>query len=153
MVKVLCYGKVKEYETREKAIKHFLECQTMSEGAERERYTNILCDLQFTTRDFVYDYEDEYELYLKSSGNMEKYFEILDKIEKEKVDIVKLFILSCLDTDNKELALEQLDYIYDLWLDIDEDISLARLADIVSDQWEKIENGEMEKDDIINLML
>lgn len=65
MVKVLCYGKIHEFENRQKAIKFFRECQLMSEGAERERYSNILGDLMFTKSNFVYDYEDEYELYKK----------------------------------------------------------------------------------------
>ena len=65
MVKVLCYGKIKEYADRKQAIEYFRQCQNSSEGAERERYTNILCNLLWTTKDIVYDYEDEYELYLK----------------------------------------------------------------------------------------
>ena len=65
-VKVLCYGQVDEYETREQAIRHFRECAYCSEGSEHERYTNILMDLMFTNSDFVYDFDDEYELYLKS---------------------------------------------------------------------------------------
>lgn len=66
MVKVLCYGQVTEYKDRAEAIKKLKECMACSEGSELERYTNILCDLLWTSKSFVYDYEDEYEMYLKS---------------------------------------------------------------------------------------
>ena len=44
IVKITCYGTTKEYE-RKDAITKFLECMCCSEGAERERYTNIYLKL------------------------------------------------------------------------------------------------------------
>lgn len=68
MVKVLCYGEIEKFKTREEATMHFLECMMCSEGSEKERYSNILCDLMGTNKDFVYDDEDEYNLYLAKGG-------------------------------------------------------------------------------------
>ena len=58
-VTVKCYGEEEVYNNRDEAIKHFQECQRNSEGSERERYTNILCGLMFTSNDLVCDYENE----------------------------------------------------------------------------------------------
>ena len=58
-VTVKCYGENTVYSNREEAIRHFNECQRHSEGSERERYTNILCGLMFTSEDLVCDYENE----------------------------------------------------------------------------------------------
>ena len=44
MVKVTCYGKT-EMMTREDAIKEFFEGMMCCEGSERDRYTNIYCQL------------------------------------------------------------------------------------------------------------
>ena len=44
-VKVTCYGETKIWDSREDAIKHFLEGMTCCEGCERERYTNIYLQL------------------------------------------------------------------------------------------------------------
>lgn len=40
IVRITCYGTTKEYD-RQQAINKFLECMMMSEGSERDRYTNI----------------------------------------------------------------------------------------------------------------
>lgn len=40
-VTVVCYGKKEVWDSREKAIKFYLEGMTFCEGAERDRYTNI----------------------------------------------------------------------------------------------------------------
>ena len=80
---------------------------------------------------------------------MDKYFEILEQIKKEQLDITKLYLLSCLDLSNKKLATMQMQYCYEVWLDIDTDIDLAKLADIVSMNWEKIQNDEMLEEEII----
>lgn len=77
---------------------------------------------------------------------MEKYFEILKEIENNDINMAKLYILSCVEQD--ENTLEKLDYIYDTWLDIDEDICLARLCDIVEEHWEEIQEDEYGYDDI-----
>ena len=44
-VKVICYGEEETWASREKAKQFYLECMTMSEGSERDRYTNIYLDL------------------------------------------------------------------------------------------------------------
>ena len=43
-VKVTCYGKTEVME-RKDAIKEFFEGMMCCEGSERERYTNIYCQL------------------------------------------------------------------------------------------------------------
>ena len=44
-VKVTCYGTTKEY-TRGQALKEFREAMRCSEGSERDRYCNIVWDLE-----------------------------------------------------------------------------------------------------------
>lgn len=44
IVTITCYGTTKQY-TRREAITKFFECMLMSEGSEKERYTNIYCGL------------------------------------------------------------------------------------------------------------
>lgn len=78
---------------------------------------------------------------------MKKYFEILNEIEDNNIDMTKLYILSCIERDNSVLG--KLDYIYDTWLEIDEDICLARLCDIVNEHWEEIQEDEYGYDDIV----
>lgn len=80
---------------------------------------------------------------------MEKYFEMLEKINKENIDMTKLYLLSCLDLSDKELATEQMKFCYDLWLEADVDMDLARLTDIVDKNWEKIQNDEITDEEII----
>lgn len=80
---------------------------------------------------------------------MEKYFEILEKINKENIDITKLYLLSCLDISDRELATEQMEFCYDLWLEADVDMDLARLADIVKEYWEEIQNDKLTDEEII----
>ena len=46
MVKTICYGKEETWASREDAIREFKDCMRHSEGAERNRYFNILCDLE-----------------------------------------------------------------------------------------------------------
>lgn len=80
---------------------------------------------------------------------MEKYFEMLEKINKENVDMTKLYLLSCLDLSDKELATEQMKFCYDLWLEADVDMDLARLTDIVKKYWEEIQNDKLTDEEII----
>lgn len=84
---------------------------------------------------------------------MEKYFKILEEIEKNNLDITKLYILSCLNLKDKELAIRQMNYIYDLWIDTDVDLDLSRLADIVVENWEDIQNDKMLDDEIVEICL
>ena len=44
-VKVTCYGQTKEY-TRKQALKEFREAMRCCEGSERDRYCNIVWDLE-----------------------------------------------------------------------------------------------------------
>ena len=41
----VCYGKRQEWLSRKKAEVYFLECMLATEGAEKERYTNIYSKL------------------------------------------------------------------------------------------------------------
>ncbi len=45
IVKITCYGKTKEY-TRKQALKEFREAIRCCEGSERDRYVNIVCQLE-----------------------------------------------------------------------------------------------------------
>lgn len=45
-IKTICYGKTQKWQSREKALQYFLDCMINSEGAERERYTNIYLKLK-----------------------------------------------------------------------------------------------------------
>lgn len=42
---VICYGQKEVWTSRKKALQFYLEAIQNSEGSERERYTNIYCDL------------------------------------------------------------------------------------------------------------
>lgn len=44
VVEITCYSTTRQYK-RQDAVNHFLECMMCSEGAERDRYTNIYLDL------------------------------------------------------------------------------------------------------------
>lgn len=44
-VKTICYGEEREWADRLTAINYFEECADMSEGAERDRYINIMLAL------------------------------------------------------------------------------------------------------------
>ena len=82
---------------------------------------------------------------------MNKYFKILEQLENEKIDIVKLFLLSSIKftQDNEEEEWKIVNYCYDTWLEIDDDIDLAKLADIVVENWKDIKNNEYGYDDIV----
>lgn len=83
---------------------------------------------------------------------MEKYFKLLEQIENEKIDIVKLYLLSSIKftQDSKEEEWKIVNYCYDMWLKIDADIDLAKLADIVVENWEDIKEDKYGYNDIIN---
>lgn len=42
---VICYGQKEVWKSRKKAMKYYLNAMCCCEGSERERYTNIYCDL------------------------------------------------------------------------------------------------------------
>lgn len=44
-VKTICYGKERTWDSVKEATVFFLECMTSSEGAEKERYYNVLLKL------------------------------------------------------------------------------------------------------------
>lgn len=82
---------------------------------------------------------------------MNKYFKILEQLENERIDIVKLFLLSSIkfSQDNEEEEWKIVNYCYDMWLEIDDDIDLAKLADIVVENWEDIKKDKYGYDDIV----
>ena len=45
-VTVVCYGNTRYFHNREDAEQHYLEGMVMSEGCERDRYTNIYLQLK-----------------------------------------------------------------------------------------------------------
>lgn len=86
---------------------------------------------------------------------MEKYRKVLEIIKCMKIDITKLYILSYITYDNYDKILDtriikMLDYIYDTWLEIDDDVCISKLCDIVCDHWEEIINEKYNYDDIIS---
>ena len=82
-----------------------------------------------------------------------KYFKMLDKITEEKVDITKLYILSCCSMETDELDWEVMEYTYKCWLDADTDLDLARLTAIVIDHWQGIIEGKIDMQEIIDICL
>lgn len=86
---------------------------------------------------------------------MEKYYNELKNIEEQKIDIVKLFLLSTINMSQatKEEEWKIVNYCYDLWLDTDIDLDLSRLADIVVEFWGKIQQNEMTDEEIIEMCL
>lgn len=86
---------------------------------------------------------------------MEKYYNVLKNIEEQKIDIVKLFLLSTINMSQatKEEEWKIVNYCYDLWLEADVDLDLSRLADIVVEFWGKIQNNEMTDEEIIEMCL
>lgn len=83
---------------------------------------------------------------------MERYFKLLEQIGKEKIDITKLYLLSCIYStqDNKEEEWKIVEYCYDMWLKIDGDIDLEKLAYIVIENWEDIKQNKYGYNNIIN---
>ena len=45
-IKVVCYNQIENWHTRKNALKFFRECARNCEGAERDRYINIVWDLE-----------------------------------------------------------------------------------------------------------
>lgn len=86
---------------------------------------------------------------------MEKYYNELKNIEEQKIDIVKLFLLSTINMSQatKEEEWEIVNYCYNLWLKADVDLDLSRLADIVVEFWGKIQRDEMTDEEIIEMCL
>ena len=86
---------------------------------------------------------------------MEKYYNELKNIEEQKIDIVKLFLLSTINMSQatKEEEWKIVNYCYDLWLKADVDLDLSRLADIVVEFWGKIQQDEMTDEEIIEMCL
>ena len=82
-----------------------------------------------------------------------KYFKILEKINEEKIDITKLYILSCCPFDTDELNWAIMKYTYDVWLEADTDLDLAKLTAIVCDNWEGIHCGVIPTQEIITMCL
>ena len=41
----ICYGHKDEWESKDEAIKYYMECANASEGSERERYMTIILQL------------------------------------------------------------------------------------------------------------
>ena len=87
---------------------------------------------------------------IEQKDETDKMLEIVKDVRNHRLNTTKLYLLSCLDYLNDELAIEQMNFCYDLWLSIDYDISLSRLADIVTENWIEIENGKMSDDEIID---
>ena len=44
-ITTICYGHMDKWNNRAEAVKYFFECASCSEGAEKERYVNIMMEL------------------------------------------------------------------------------------------------------------
>lgn len=44
-ITTICYGHIDKWQDRAEAVKYFYECALASEGAEKERYVNIMMEL------------------------------------------------------------------------------------------------------------
>ena len=86
---------------------------------------------------------------------IEKYKQIIKEMNKLGVDIIRLFIYDVVmmyDMYNDDTHNEMVEFIFDTWLDIDDDINLAKLADVVCENWVAIRNDNFSQDDIITEM-
>lgn len=45
MIKTTCYGKTREWDNKESAMRFFMDCIACSEGSERNRYVDIYLQL------------------------------------------------------------------------------------------------------------
>ena len=79
----------------------------------------------------------------------EKYFKMLKEIKEEKLDITKLYILSCCYRETEELNYKIMEYTYDCWIEADIDLDLCRLTDIVCENWEAIQEDKIQMTEII----
>ena len=82
---------------------------------------------------------------------MEKYEQIINFMKESKLDMTRLYIY---DTVRVLLPKEEhkaaVEYVYDVWLDFDNDLTLSRLTDVVCEKWVEIKNDEIKQDDIID---
>lgn len=82
---------------------------------------------------------------------MEKYEQIINLMKENKLDMTRLYIY---DTVRVLLPKEEhkaaVEYVYDVWLDFDNDLTLSRLTDVVCEKWVEIKNDEIKQDDIID---
>lgn len=84
---------------------------------------------------------------------MENYEKIIKEMEKNHLDITRLYIYDIVrGVLTKKEHKEAVEFVYDTWLDIDADLDLAKLTDVVCENWEEIKNDEFDQDDIINEM-
>ena len=81
----VCYNRLSIFKSKELAKKFFTTCYYASEGAEQERYANILIDLQFSN------------IGTDKQGNLINEYIILDDynspIKKEKTELINYKLL------------------------------------------------------------
>lgn len=93
----VCYDTLDVFNTKEEARKFYSDCYYNSEGAEHERYANILIDLNFcdigkynliiNNEEFKLTAWDNLESVIDNINSMLNLFKEKDKIEnKEKID-------------------------------------------------------------------
>lgn len=131
-VKVLNYGEVKEFNTRQEAIDFYRDCVYGSEGAERDRYVNILMDLQDTDNDFVYDDEYEYQRYI--GADPEK--EMQKQLDKEALVDEYIEYVNNFDPAGKEPPLS-----FQEWLsskNLNESVKITEAPDSDSAEYKRL---------------
>ncbi|MGN1326917.1 MAG: hypothetical protein ACI4VQ_02370 [Clostridia bacterium] len=98
------------------------------------------------------EFNEYWKIRKKPPKNL-KYFNMLENIKKENIDMTKLYILSCMDISDKELSWQMMNFAYDVWVNADVDLDLSRLADIIVEHWEEIQNDEIFENEIIEICL
>lgn len=80
-------------------------------------------------------------------NDYKKYFDFLDELDNNGINIDILYILNRFNIEDKELALEQALYvyhIYDMYQD-QVDLNLDVLIDVVIDKWADIKETQTEE--------
>lgn len=78
---------------------------------------------------------------------MNKYDEVLKFMKEKDVDIVRLYIYDITKSLGDD-AIEATEAVYNEWLDIDEDVDLAKLTDLIVENWVAYKEYRYTTDDI-----
>lgn len=103
-VDVICSNELTTFPDRKTAIKFFYECMTSSEGAERERYTNIYIALTSSKSKMVHDEDYIDEPYITRIGTFVG--DHCTTIEQLPKGMTYKEYLKCKDSQNKYYMLD-----------------------------------------------
>ena len=95
-------------------------------------------------RKWIYD--------ITNNGN--KYSTTRNKTDYKDLGLSDVYIFGhSLDISDKDLSWQMMNFAYDIWLNADVDLDLSRLADIIVEHWEEIQNDEIFENEIIEICL